>query len=43
MEPASTSPATNNAIKGAEQSVKIATQRFASKGGLEADMAIWEA
>ena len=37
----STSPATNNAIRGAEQSGNIAKQRFARKGEkrLEADMA----
>ena len=34
--------ATNNAIRGAEQSGNIAKQRFARKGGLEANMAIWE-
>ena len=32
MEQSSTSPATNNAIRGAEQSGKIAKQRFARKG-----------
>ena len=36
------SPATNNAIIGAEQSGNIAKQRFARKGWLEADMAKWE-
>ena len=44
MEQSSTSPATNNAIRGAEQSGNIAKQWFARKGErLEADMAIWEA
>ena len=32
MEQSSTSPATNNAIRGAEQSGNIAKQRFARKG-----------
>ena len=32
MEKSSTSPATNNAIRGAEQSGDIANQRFARKG-----------
>ena len=32
MEQSSTSPATNNAISGAEQSGNIAKQRFAGKG-----------
>ena len=32
MEQSSTSPATNNAIRGAEQSDNIAKQRFARKG-----------
>ena len=32
MEKSSTSPATNNAIRGAEQSGNIAKQRFARKG-----------
>ena len=35
-EQTSTSPATRNAIRGAEQSSNIAKQRFAMKGGLEA-------
>ena len=44
MEQSSTSPATNNAIRGAEQSDNIAKQRFAGKGEkLGANMAIWEA
>ena len=45
MEQSSTSPATNNAIRGAQQSGNIAKQRFARKGEkrLEADMANWEA
>ena len=44
-EQTSSSPATNNAIRGAEQSDNIAKQWFARKGEkrLEADMAIWEA
>ena len=33
MEQSSTSPATNNAIRGAEQSGNIAKKRFARKGG----------
>ena len=32
MEKSSSSPATNNAIRGAEQSGNIAKQRFARKG-----------
>ena len=32
MEQSSTSPATNNAIRGAEQSGNIAKQQFARKG-----------
>ena len=36
MEQTSSSPATNNAIRGVEQSGNIAKQRFARKGGLEA-------
>ena len=45
MEQSSTSPATNNAIRGAEQSGNIAKQWFARKDEkrLEVDMAIWEA
>ena len=45
MEQSSTSPATNNAIRGAEQRGNIAKQQFSRKGEkrLEADMAIWEA
>ena len=44
MEQSSTSPATNNAIRGAEQSGNIAKQLFARKGEkVKADMAIWEA
>ena len=39
MEQSSTPPATNNAIRGAEQSGNIAKQRFARKGWLGADMA----
>src|SRR3954468_1159995 len=35
-EQTSSSPATNNAIRGAEQSGNIAKQRFARKGWLEA-------
>ena len=35
-EQTSSSPATSNAIRGAEQSGNIAKQRFAGKGGLEA-------
>ena len=31
-----TSPATSNAIRGADQSGNIAKQRYARKGGLEA-------
>ena len=31
------SPATSNAIRGAEQSGNIAKRRFAKKGGLEAE------
>ena len=38
MEQIPSSPATNNAIRGAEQSGNIAKQRFARKGWLEADM-----
>ena len=42
MEQSSTSPATNNAIRGAEKSGNIAKQQFARKGErLEADMANW--
>ena len=33
------SPATSNAIRGAEQSGNIAKQQFSRKGGLEANMA----
>ena len=36
MEESSTSPATSNAIRGAEQSGNIAKQRFAREGWLEA-------
>ena len=36
MEQTSSSPTTNNAIRGTEQSGNIAKQRFARKGGLEA-------
>ena len=36
MEQSPAAPATNNAIRGAEQSGNIAKQRFARKGGLEA-------
>ena len=36
MEQTPSSPATNNAIRGAKQSGNIAKQRFARKGGLEA-------
>ena len=43
MEQSSSSPATSNAIRGAQQNGNIAKQRFARKGELEADMAIWEA
>ena len=45
MEHTPSSPATNNAIRGAEQRGNLAKQRFSRKGekGLEADMAIWEA
>ena len=44
MEKSLTSPATSNAIRGADQSGNIAKQWFARKGEemLEADMAIWE-
>ena len=35
MEPTSTSPATSNAIRRAEQSGNLAKQRFARKGWLE--------
>src|SRR3954463_10558096 len=35
-EQTSSSPATNNSIRGAEQSGNIANQRFARKGWLEA-------
>ena len=43
MEQTPTSPATNNAIRGAEQSGNIAKQWFARNVGLRLDMAIWEA
>ena len=45
MQQSSTSPATNNAIRGAEQSGNIAKQWFARKREkwLDADMANWEA
>ena len=44
MEQSSTSPATNNAIREAEQSGNIAKQRFARKGKrLETIMENWEA
>ena len=44
MEKSSASPATSNAIRGAEQSGNIAKQLFAGMvKRLEADMAIWEA
>ena len=36
MEQTPSSPATNNAIRGAEQSGKIAKRRFARNDGLEA-------
>ena len=36
MEQSSSSPATSNAIRGAEQSGNIAKQQFARKSGLEA-------
>ena len=36
MEPTSTSPATSNAIRRAEQNGNLAKQRFARKGWLEA-------
>ena len=37
MEQTSSLPATSNTIRGAEQSGNIAKQRFAWKGGLEAE------
>ena len=44
MEQSSASPATNNAIRRAEQSGNIANQRFArTKGGLEVQHGNWEA
>ena len=44
MEQSSTSPTTNNTIRGAEQSGNIAKKWFARKGErLEADMANREA
>ena len=39
MEQTSTSPATSNAIRGAEQKGNLAKQWFARKGWLGADMA----
>ena len=43
MEQTSTSPATSNAIRKAEQSGNIAKQCFARKVGYRLFMAIWEA
>ena len=44
MEQSPTSPATNNAIRGAEQRGNIAKKRLLGRvKRLEADMAIWEA
>ena len=43
MEQTSTSPATNHAIRGVEQSVNLAKQRFARNEGEKLDTAIWEA
>ena len=44
MEQSSSSPATSNAIRGAEQSGNKANQRFArTMVGQRFDMAIWEA
>ena len=43
MEQTPSSPATSNAIRGAEQSGNIAKQQFARKVGKMLDMEIWAA